>query len=106
MVEELRKSNLEWTRFNQGFCLDYYGMPHVKSYLAPLTFVVDMASKTAAIPGTGDEPMTLTYSFDLAKFVVASLGLPRWEEESYCAGEKTTWNKFVKGAEEILGTYA
>ncbi len=45
VAEELRKSGLEWTRFNFGFCLDYYGMPHVKSHLAPLTFVLDMAGK-------------------------------------------------------------
>jgi hypothetical protein len=103
-TDELRKTKLEWTRFANGFFLDYYGAPCVKTHLPTITFAVDIASRKAAIPGTGDESVALTYSFDVAKFVSAFLNLPKWEEVTYCYGEKTTWNEFIKVAEEVTGT--
>lgn len=102
--DELRKTQLEWTRFANGFFLDYYGAPHVKTHLPTITFAVDIASKKAALPGTGNETIALTYSFDVAKFVSPFLNLPKWEEVTYCYGEKTTWNEFVKVAEEVTGS--
>lgn len=102
-VIELRKTGLEWTRVANGYFMDYYGMPHVKTYLKPLFFVVDPPNKTAAIPGTGDEVLSFTYTFDVAKFVVAFLSLPKWEEITYCYGENSTFNKLVALAEEAQG---
>ncbi|EED13624.1 conserved hypothetical protein [Talaromyces stipitatus ATCC 10500] len=101
---ELRKTKLEWTRFSNGFFLDYYGSPNVKTHLPTITFAVDIASREAAIPGTGNEPIALTYSSDVAKFASAFLSLPKWEEITYCYGEKTTWNEFIKAAEDITGS--
>jgi hypothetical protein len=68
-----------------------------------MSFVVDMNSKKAAIPGTGNEPIALTYSYDVAKFVSAYLSAPHWEEITYVYGEKTTWNAFIRVAEEVTG---
>jgi hypothetical protein len=65
--------------------------------------VVDIANKIAAIPGTGDEPIVLTYATDVGKFVAASLDLPKWEESTVIYGEVTTFHKMVKLAEEITG---
>ncbi|GME46751.1 putative nmra-like family protein [Neofusicoccum parvum] len=103
-VEEARKTNLEFTSIYNGHFLDYFGRPHIKTYQRPLTFVLDVANKTAAIPGTGDEPIVFTYSFDVAKFVSASLDLAEWPEELFVIGDRTTWNEFVKLAEEARGT--
>ncbi|PTB37394.1 uncharacterized protein TrAFT101_011119 [Trichoderma asperellum] len=100
----LRSTTLEWTRFSVGFFMDYYGIPAIKTHLPPMSFAVDMSSRKAAIPGTGNEPISLIYSYDVAKFVSAYLGAPKWEEITYVYGEKTTWNKFVKIAEEVTGT--
>lgn len=83
--------------------MDYYGIPAIKTHLPPMSFAVDMSSRKAAIPGTGNEPISLIYSYDVAKFVSAYLGAPKWEEITYVYGEKTTWNKFVKIAEEVTG---
>lgn len=101
---ELRKTDLEWTRFVNGYFLDYYGIPYVKTHLGPGNFALDIASKMAGIPGTGNETMTFTYTFDVAKFVAAFLDMPKWEETTYCYGDKTTWNEFVKLAEEARGS--
>lgn len=83
--------------------MDYYGIPAIKTHLPPMSFVVDMNSKKAAIPGTGNEPIALTYSHDVAKFVSMYLDAPKWEEITYVYGEKTTWNAFIKVAEEVTG---
>lgn len=71
--------------------------------MTPIAFAVDMANKAAGIPGTGNDVMAFTYTKDVAKFVVAALDLPKWEEASFCYGEKITWNEFLKIAEEVRG---
>lgn len=103
-MAELRGTELEWTRFHNGYFLDYYGPPSsLKSYMTRVAWAVDVASKKAGIPVTGDEPMTFTYTFDVAKFAVAALDLPKWDELTYCYGDKLTWNEFLGLAEEARG---
>ncbi|KAK2699705.1 hypothetical protein QWA68_000691 [Fusarium oxysporum] len=103
-VEALRETNLQWTRIVNGYFLDYYGLPYLKSYLTPFTFAVDIANKAAAIPGTGNDIVYFTYTFDVAKFVVALLGLSDWDETTYCYGDKATWNEILQLAEESRGS--
>ncbi|KAI8660270.1 NmrA domain-containing protein [Fusarium keratoplasticum] len=103
-LEALRKADLEWTRFVVGYFLDCYSLASLKTHLPPLSFAIDVANKKAAIPGTGNEPIAFTYTYDMAKFVAAFLEEPKWEELTFCYGEKTTWNEFVKVAEEVTGS--
>jgi hypothetical protein len=103
--DELRKTKLEWTRFAVGFFSDYYAIPYFKTHLPPMSFAVDMASRKAAIPGTGEEPMAFIYSYDMAKFVKAFLEVDDWEETTFCYGEKITWNVFIQTAEEVTGRF-
>lgn len=105
-LRALEETDLEWTQFQNGYFVDYYGMPYVETNLKPLTFVLDVANKAASIPGTGNETMTLTYTKDLAKFVVAALDLQKWTYPMICYSDKTTWNKAVKLAEEYRGMHA
>ncbi|CAD0011831.1 unnamed protein product, partial [Aureobasidium pullulans] len=98
-IDILKASELEWTVFLNGVFLDYYGMPHIETYLAPNIFAIDMANKVAAIPRDGNTPVTFTWSMDLAKFIVAALDLPSWEEESRIVGDEVTFNQFVDIAE-------
>jgi hypothetical protein len=62
-----------------------------------------MAHRAAAIPGTGDGIISFTYSYDLARFVEAALGLPRWDEEMYCYSECCSLITVVRLAEEATG---
>ncbi|KAL4904153.1 hypothetical protein BDW74DRAFT_168586 [Aspergillus multicolor] len=105
-IETLRSSDLEFTVFHNGIFLDYFIKPEsgVKSYLKPNVFVVDIVNKVAAIPGDGTSPVTFTYTFDLAKFVVAALDLQVWKEESCVVSDEMPWNSFVGLAEEVLKT--
>ncbi|OCK78685.1 NAD(P)-binding protein [Lepidopterella palustris CBS 459.81] len=100
----LKTTSLEYTIFSSGFFLDYYGYPRVKTYMPPLTWAVDMAHNAAAIPGSGYDPIVFTHTFDVAKFIVASVGREKWPERSVIIGEKMTWNEFVNVAEEVKGT--
>ncbi|KAI8680826.1 NAD(P)-bd-dom domain-containing protein [Fusarium sp. Ph1] len=103
-MSELEGTNLEWTIVCNGFFLDYWGMPKVKSYLSPMTLFIDAASKEAAIPGSGNTPVVFTYSHDVAKFTAALLTLDKWEKKSYVIGTKLSLNEFLQLAEEVRGT--
>jgi nucleoside-diphosphate-sugar epimerase len=79
-------------------------MPHVDTYLTPLVFAVDIANKTAAIPGaTGDETMSFTYTKDLGKFVVAALSLSKWDTSMYCYSDNATLKQLIEAAEKATG---
>jgi hypothetical protein len=99
----LDSTSLEHTVWYTGYFADYYLMPHTKSYLNMMTAVVDMANNTAAIPGSGNVPVAFTYTQDVARFVAASLTLPRWSSRTWVVGDKVTWNKVVALAESAKG---
>lgn len=103
-MDELRETSLEWTTVHNGFIADYFGIPHIKSHMRLISIYIDMANKTAVIPGTGNEVLSFTYSFDVAKFVEALLDLPHWEEETFCYGDNCTFNEVVRMAEDATGT--
>lgn len=103
-LEVLRTTDLEWTQFHNGLFLDYYGMPHVESYLNPLVVFVDIAHRRAAIPGTtGDETINFTYTKDLGKFVAAALSLDKWDEVFHCYSDQATIKEIIQLAEEATG---
>lgn len=69
----------------------------------PMALVLDIPNDFAAIPGSGDVPVTFTHTFDIARYVVALQALPKWEKESVIVGDKVTLNEFVKLAEQVKG---
>jgi nucleoside-diphosphate-sugar epimerase len=105
VLDKLRTTDLEWTSINIGYIMDYFGIPHIKSYMTPLTINFDMGAKTAGIPGTGEDTVSFTYSFDVARFVEAALDLPRWEQTMYCYGDKRTMNEVLRIAEDEIGRW-
>ncbi|KAL3470443.1 hypothetical protein BJX99DRAFT_251232 [Aspergillus californicus] len=103
-IETLKQSDLQYTVFHNGIFLDYFRSPDMKSYLKPNVFVIDLANRVAAIPGDGNVSVTFTYTFDLARFVVAVLDLDEWTDESRVIGDEMSWNGFVEMAERVLDT--
>ncbi|KAH7121675.1 hypothetical protein EDB81DRAFT_700618 [Dactylonectria macrodidyma] len=103
-LAELAKTDLQYTSFYVGFLTDFFGTPAIKTYMAPMIAVIDMAHDMAAIPGSGDTPVTFTHTFDLAKYVDRVLDLSKWDPEYYVIGDKVTWNQFVEIAEKAKGT--
>ncbi|OQD69701.1 hypothetical protein PENPOL_c002G08549 [Penicillium polonicum] len=103
-IEAVKKTSLEYTAIYNGILLDYYAAPQLKANIPPCPLFVDILHESAAVPGSGDDLVVFTHSIDIAKFVVSSLDLPEWREESYILGEKFTWHEFIKLAEDAKGT--
>lgn len=102
-IEALEKTSLQYTTVINGYFLDFYGRPHVKSYLPPLAFAIDVENKVAGIPGTGDDIVAVTYTFDVARFVVKLLSMDKWEPTTYLYGDRLTLNELLALAEEARG---
>ncbi|KAL8376054.1 hypothetical protein RB595_007255 [Gaeumannomyces hyphopodioides] len=103
--EELAKTkSLEHTCFNNGYFMDYWGIPKVHSYVTNWSFWIDMANNAAALPGSGNVPAHFTHTTDVARFAAASLDLPKWEPETDVYGDRLTWNEFLRLAEDAKGT--
>jgi len=105
IIDTVRETNLEWTEVRNGLFTDFYVAPKVKSYISPLPLVLDIQGNAAGIPGTGNEPLVFTYTFDIAKYVTELvLDSKPWGRVSVIVGDKITWNEFVKISEEVKGT--
>lgn len=96
-------TDLEHTSFHNGFFLDYWCMPAVKSHMTPWTVVVDMASNAAVLPGSGDVNVTFTHTSDVGRYVAAWLDVREWEPRTFLVGETVTWNQFLAIAEDVKG---
>lgn len=105
--EALRKTSLTWTRVANGFFMDYWGIARgLASNMSPIPdMAVDIVHRKAGIPGTGDETVCMTYTYDVARYLAAFLADTgaTWAETTYFVGDRVTWNGVVKKAEEILG---
>ncbi|KAF6793793.1 nmrA-like family protein, partial [Colletotrichum sojae] len=90
-AEALKKSTLQYTRFAVGFLMDYWGMPHIRTHMDPYTWAIDVANCRAAIPGSGDDPISVTYSVDVARIVTRSLDSQYWPEFSIVVGSDVSY---------------
>ncbi|KAH7000619.1 hypothetical protein EDB80DRAFT_649796 [Ilyonectria destructans] len=102
-LDALEKTSLEWAVVHNGTFLDYYAPSTLKSHYNHGTVVLDIPNAAAGIPGTGDEPMTFTYTFDVARFTIAALDLPSWPRELRIVGDTLTYNELTKLAEVARG---
>ncbi|KAH7021874.1 NmrA-like family protein [Ilyonectria destructans] len=102
-VTALKKTNLEYSRILCGYLMDYYGTPHVKSNLRPFRYGLDIETAEAAIPGDGNDLISMIHSTDLAKYVAGALDLDRWSEISVALGDTVTFNQILETAQELRG---
>ncbi|GJC91449.1 nmrA-like family protein [Colletotrichum higginsianum] len=102
-ADALKASGLEYTRLINGFFLDYWGMPYIKTYMPKYKFAFDMENYKAAIPGTGNEPLTVTYTVDVSRFIVRALDDKDWPEFSIIAGSDITLNEALAKVEKVRG---
>lgn len=102
--EELKRvKDLETTCVQNGFFLDYYGHPNVKTHMAPAPMILDIPNDAAAIPGSGNTQAVFPHSTDVARFVTLMLDLEKWDPVSYVDGDRVTWNEFLQLAQEAKG---
>ncbi|KAJ5877120.1 hypothetical protein N7455_000585 [Penicillium solitum] len=102
-ADRLKASGLQYTRVIPGFFMDYWGMPHVQTHLQPFTFGIDISSGTAAIPGDGNNVICMTYTYDMATYLVKALDLDEWPEFTVIVGDEVTYNQVLGMAEEFTG---
>ncbi|KAF9872917.1 hypothetical protein CkaCkLH20_09427 [Colletotrichum karsti] len=102
-AERLKASGLQYTRFVNGFLMDYWGMPHFPSHLSPSIFSIDVGNRRAAIPGSGDDVLSLTHSNDVGRFVVRSLDSDDWPEYSIVVGSDMTLNEALATIRGVRG---
>jgi hypothetical protein len=88
-----------------GYFLDNYGYPRVKTYSVPTPILIDMHHHVAGIPGKGQTPVSFSHTFDVAKFAVALLDTQGWERISWVVCDSITPVEFLKLAEEISGMF-
>ncbi|KAE8356397.1 hypothetical protein BDV28DRAFT_110553 [Aspergillus coremiiformis] len=102
-AKSLQQSSLQFTRVIPGFFMDYWGMPVARTNLQPFTFGIDIAGCQAAIPGDGNDVICMTYTYDMAAFIVRLLDEEEWPEFSIMVGDHTTYNQLLQLAEQIRG---
>ncbi|KAF5980166.1 isoflavone reductase like P3 [Fusarium coicis] len=78
------------------------GVPNLKTYLDPLTIVLHIPARKAAIPRNPDQHLVFTYTKDIAKFTAKLLTLDKWDPVSYIIGDRLTWKEFMQLTEENL----
>ncbi|OAQ61138.1 hypothetical protein VFPPC_02148 [Pochonia chlamydosporia 170] len=100
-IQELQKTDLQYTRFITSTFMDYFGPQNAPSQLKVLPLFIDHQSRKATIPGDGNTPVVLTHSTDVGKFVAAAVDLPEWQEKSLVIGDKLTLNELVERAEAV-----
>ncbi|TXB98930.1 hypothetical protein FocTR4_00013471 [Fusarium oxysporum f. sp. cubense] len=103
VMDFLKTTDLEYSAWYTGFFIDYYVSPPLKSHLDDWTVFIDIANRTAALPGSGDVPVAMSYTMDVAKFVAGSLSLSKWEGETLIYNDKLTMNQYVQAVEEVRG---
>ncbi|KAI1359371.1 hypothetical protein F5Y08DRAFT_332369 [Xylaria arbuscula] len=103
-ADRLETAGLEYTRLSNGMFMDYWFASRIPSaFQVNASNWIDLDNYYAMIPGDGRTPFVLTHSRDVARFVVAVLGLPSWEKRYYLTGDRLTMNDFVRIAEEASG---
>ncbi|KAH1506281.1 hypothetical protein KXX06_008961, partial [Aspergillus fumigatus] len=102
-AELLQKSHLQYTRVIPGFFMDYWGMPVVRTNLTPYIFGINIQHCQAAIPGDGNDVICMTYTYDMAAFLIRLLDVADWPEFSIMVGDEVTYNQLLEMAEEIRG---
>jgi len=83
--------------------MDYWGMPQVQTNLQPYSFGIDIGSGIAAVPGDGTDVICMTYTCDMATYLVKALDLDEWPEFSVIVGDQVTYNEILAMVEEITG---
>lgn len=103
-AEALAKTKtLQYTRISTGQFMDYWGIPNIETTLNPFTWAIDIENGVAAIPGTGNEKISMTYTPDLAQFIIKMLDESSWPVLSGLVGQDVTFNEMLGWPESTTG---
>ncbi|KAH8552951.1 hypothetical protein BGW37DRAFT_277922 [Umbelopsis sp. PMI_123] len=96
---------IEYTFVCNGLFMDYLLPPGGKKYLKDVTtFCVNFNERKATVPGTGNEPLAMTFADDIGKAIVWLIDDPRpWPKYTYLTGSITSLNQLIQYGEEATG---
>lgn len=91
------QTDLEWTLVSVGWLIDYV-VPSKNRYLKDIGKFcpINLADGSIVIPGTGNEPVDVTWVRDVAKALAELVKAPAWEPYTYISGEKTCWKDVAR----------
>ncbi|KXH35180.1 hypothetical protein CNYM01_10080 [Colletotrichum nymphaeae SA-01] len=102
-IDELDKTDIEYTRVVNGFFLDYFGMPHYKTHLHPWVNFVNLEKKWAVIPGDGSARANFITTQDMAKYIARLVGLDKWSKVSSIVAQNHSISEILELAEKTRG---
>ncbi len=122
VVQRLRQSKLEWTRFQCGIFMSVLatgtpkpltevgkqeglqtGEEEALAGLRPWNFVLNMKAGTADFPGDGTDPVVFTDIRDVARFVYRALEMKSWPEVLGMRGDVKSFKELVGLSEKVQG---
>ncbi|KAB8437431.1 hypothetical protein FH972_025109 [Carpinus fangiana] len=109
VLDAIKATGMGYTRYCCGLFLNIMGSGTPKGQeealggLRPWNFVINMKAGTADVPGDGTDPISLTTTRDIGRFVAASLDLETWPELTLFEGDRKSFRDLVALAEEVQG---
>jgi hypothetical protein len=102
-AKALEKTDLQYSRISVGTLMDWWGKPKLQTHIVDLPWVFDIPNGVAALPGSGDDIVSMTYSVDLARYVVRLLDEEEWPKMTAVIGQDLSFNDLLKVVEESTG---
>jgi hypothetical protein len=107
VLQAIKRSGLEYTVFIVGLFMNYFAQgTRGLGHLTPIPFpLVDVPRRIADIPGTGNDPISMTRLEDVADCVKSMLDVTngRWPQECRISGSTCTLNEATRIAEKLKG---
>lgn len=97
----LEQTHLEYTYIYPGMFMDYLGMPRINTHLRPIYVVLDLENRQIDILGDGSAKMALTHTVDAARYIAATLDLPKWPRELTTSASHMPLNDLAKLAQQV-----
>ncbi|EUC29679.1 hypothetical protein COCCADRAFT_105869 [Bipolaris zeicola 26-R-13] len=103
ITEALGQTSLEFAVIHPGVFMDYY-VP-LPTHVTVLPIVVSLSAKYAAIPGSGNVPVSFTHTSSTGKYLSHLLAKPpgTWQKRYFISEDNRTWNEVVALAEKHMG---
>lgn len=98
------QKDIEWTLVAIGWLADY-AVPAKNRYIKDIgdAVPINLADSRIVIPGTGNEPVDITWARDVAKALAKLVDAPTWEPYTYLSGERTCWNDVARVVKQKYG---
>ncbi|PHH72422.1 hypothetical protein CDD82_5988 [Ophiocordyceps australis] len=98
------QTDVEWTLVANGWLADYT-VPSQNRYIRDIDNLcpINLTGGSIVVPGSGREPIDLTWARDVAKALAELVNKPAWEPYTFISGERTCWNHVASIVQQRYG---